>query len=52
MLVTITNRGDAEAASLHVLPQLWSRNTWSWSADGAPKPRSSSGDGATNGRHR
>ena len=27
--VTAINRGP-EAASLHVLPQLWFRNTWSW----------------------
>ena len=27
--VTITNRGAA-AATLHVLPTLWFRNTWSW----------------------
>src|SRR5215472_10014671 len=27
--VTITNRGP-EAATLHVLPQLWARNIWSW----------------------
>lgn len=27
--VTIANRG-AEPASLHVLPTLWFRNTWSW----------------------
>ena len=27
--VTIANRGR-EAASLHVLPTLWFRNTWSW----------------------
>src|SRR6185503_7206953 len=25
------------AASLHVLPHLWFRNTWSWDAD-APRP--------------
>ncbi|MGC2199319.1 MAG: glucosidase [Stellaceae bacterium] len=29
LLVTIHNRGP-EAAELHVLPQLWARNTWSW----------------------
>jgi hypothetical protein len=29
MSVTIHNRGP-EAATLHVLPQLWFRNTWSW----------------------
>jgi hypothetical protein len=30
MRVTIHNRGP-ESAPLHVLPQLWARNTWSWS---------------------
>jgi len=30
--VTILNRGP-EAASLHVLPSLWFRNTWSWGKD-------------------
>jgi hypothetical protein len=32
MRVTVHNRA-AEAASLHVLPQLWARNTWSWRPD-------------------
>src|SRR5262245_46351340 len=32
MQVTIHNRA-AESASLHVLPQLWARNTWSWKPD-------------------
>ena len=36
MLVTAHNRGP-DAAPLHVLPQLWSRNTWSWEP-GAPRP--------------
>src|SRR3569623_2609947 len=27
--VTVENRGDAPA-TLHVLPQVWLRNTWSW----------------------
>jgi len=27
--ITITNRGP-ETAQIHVLPQLWFRNTWSW----------------------
>jgi len=35
MQVTALNRGDA-AAPLHILPQFWARNTWSW-ADG-PRP--------------
>ena len=29
MLVTVHNRGP-EAATLHVLPQLWFSNTWTW----------------------
>jgi hypothetical protein len=29
MLVTIHNRGP-ESAIIHILPQLWFRNTWSW----------------------
>ena len=29
MRVTVTNHA-AEAATLHLLPQLWSRNVWSW----------------------
>jgi hypothetical protein len=35
--ITVTNRGSQEA-SLHVLPTIWFRNTWSWSA-GAKRPR-------------
>src|SRR5262250_3218807 len=37
MRVTVHNRA-AEAASLHVLPQLWARNTWSWKPD-SPRPQ-------------
>jgi hypothetical protein len=29
MRVTVTNRGP-EAAAIHVLPQVWFRNNWSW----------------------
>jgi hypothetical protein len=36
MLVTAHNRGP-DAATLHVLPTLWFRNTWSW-GDELPKP--------------
>jgi hypothetical protein len=32
--ITVANRGP-EAASLHVLPTLWFRNTWSWYGDSA-----------------
>jgi hypothetical protein len=34
MRVTAHNRGP-EAAPLHLLPQLWFRNTWSWDAKSA-----------------
>jgi hypothetical protein len=34
--ITVANRGP-EAASLHVLPHLWFRNTWSWE-EGAARP--------------
>ena len=34
--ITVCNRGP-EAATLHVLPTLWFRNTWSWGGD-APRP--------------
>jgi hypothetical protein len=34
--ITVHNRGP-EAASLHLLPTLWFRNTWSW-AGGGSKP--------------
>jgi hypothetical protein len=35
--ITVTNRGP-EKASLHLLPTLWFRNTWSWGPEVA-KPR-------------
>jgi hypothetical protein len=35
-LVTVANRGP-DAATIHVLPTLWFRNTWSWQ-EGAPRP--------------
>jgi hypothetical protein len=38
--VTVANRGP-EAATVHVLPTLWFRNTWSWGRDGEgywPRP--------------
>jgi hypothetical protein len=31
------NRGPDEA-ELHLIPQLWFRNTWAWSADAEPTP--------------
>jgi hypothetical protein len=35
--ISVTNRGP-EAATLHLLPTLWYRNTWSWD-HGAHRPR-------------
>jgi mannosylglycerate hydrolase MGH1-like protein/glycosyl hydrolase family 63 len=35
--LSVFNRGP-EAATLHVLPTLWFRNTWSWSRTPPPKP--------------
>jgi hypothetical protein len=46
--LTIHNRGAA-AASLHVLPSLWFRNTWSWSRVPAAKPRLTQVDDRTLG---
>jgi len=36
MRITVANRA-AQPAELHVLPQLWARNIWSW-GDGIAKP--------------
>ena len=44
MRVTVHNRGP-EAATLHLLPQLWFRNTWSWKQ--IPPARASAAPGAT-----
>ncbi len=37
MRITVENAGPEEA-TLHVLPTLWFRNTWSWGYDDHPKP--------------
>ena len=49
MSVRVTNRGP-DAATIHVLPHVWFRNTWSW-ADGSPRPimRASPGGGPGGG---
>ncbi|MDT8383244.1 MAG: glucosidase [Gammaproteobacteria bacterium] len=50
MCITVHNRGP-QAATLHVLPQLWFRNTWSWEG-GAKRPRIESiGAGVARARH-
>jgi Glycosyl hydrolase family 63 C-terminal domain len=45
MHVTVHNRGP-EAAPIHVLPQLWFRNIWSWRV-GANRPDLYADNGAT-----
>src|SRR5882724_7985729 len=45
MLVTVHNRGP-DTATIHLLPQLWFRNTWSWKPD-AKKPQLSLGKSGT-----
>src|SRR6516164_6379762 len=50
MQVTVHNRGPEEAV-IHLLPQLWFRNTWSWKSE-LPKPRLAiAGPGAVEVRH-
>src|SRR5215472_7584059 len=47
--VTVENRGP-EPATLHLLPQLWFRNTWSWKTDSTRPIRAvSSRTASTNG---
>jgi Glycosyl hydrolase family 63 C-terminal domain len=41
--VTVTNRGPEEAV-VHVLPQVWFRNTWSWAAERAKPVLERAGD--------
>jgi hypothetical protein len=51
MRVTVTNRA-AEAASLHVLPQLVFRNVWSWGAPGARPHMALDADNSVSAIHR
>ncbi len=43
MLVTAHNRGP-DAATLHLLPTLWFRNTWSWGAPATKPSLAADGD--------
>jgi hypothetical protein len=45
--ITAHNRGP-ESATLHLLPTLWFRNTWTWNP-GSPKPRLAAVAGAAGG---
>jgi hypothetical protein len=42
--ISITNRGPDDA-SIHVLPNLWFRNTWAWGKASTTAPRISQGSG-------
>jgi len=44
--IEICNRGP-DAAPIHVLPQLWFRNTWSWTPPGKPAPQITLGKTST-----
>jgi hypothetical protein len=50
MLVTVHNRGP-EAATIHLLPQLWFRNAWSWKADSTKPSLSATADGSIAALH-
>jgi hypothetical protein len=50
MRVTAHNRGPEEA-TIHLLPQLWFRNTWSWKAGGAKPELSLANRGAIVAKH-
>jgi len=50
MRITVHNRGP-QAARIHVLPQLWYRNTWVWSGEPRRPSISAIGSGAAVASH-
>ena len=53
MRITVYNRSH-ESAPLHVLPQVWFRNTWAWNGTGEDTPRPTlllEGDGGMHAYH-
>ena len=48
--ITVVNRGP-EAATIHVLPQLWYRNTWSWDPEVSRPVISASGNAGMRTSH-
>lgn len=48
--ITVHNRGD-KTASLHVLPHLWFRNTWSWGYDNVKPEMYRDEDGVIKATH-
>ena len=51
MQVTVHNRGPDEAV-IHLLPQVWFRNTWSWKGSPYKPELTVDKDGAVEARHR
>jgi Mannosylglycerate hydrolase MGH1-like glycoside hydrolase domain len=50
MCVTVHNRGP-ERESIHIIPQLFFRNTWSWGNDPAKPKLTAVGEGAISASH-
>lgn len=50
MRITVTNRGP-DAARLHVLPQVWFRNTWTWFEDAKRPSLTAMEGGAVRAEH-
>src|SRR5216683_973192 len=50
MRITVHNRGP-EAAALHLLPQLWFRNTWAWGRSRQARPSLAAVAGAVRAEH-
>jgi hypothetical protein len=50
MQITVHNRGPEEAL-IHLLPQLWFRNTWSWKGESSPPELQATGKGVISARH-
>src|SRR5262249_2746401 len=50
MLVTVHNRGPEEA-TIHLLPQLWFRNTWSWKQNTGRPELAATRDGVITAKH-
>jgi hypothetical protein len=48
--VSVHNRGP-EAATIHLLPTLWFRNTWSWGKDDVKPVLQAAGEGAVRASH-
>jgi hypothetical protein len=48
--ITVHNRG-AEEATIHVLPHLWFRNTWTWNGNPSKPQLQGNADGSITARH-